>query len=100
MTLALGATWTARPGHEDEIIRILAELTPATRAEKGNLLYVPTRSADDPSVFYLFEVYEDADAYDAHTLSEHFTRLVKDDAIPHHLASRERSYYEPLGDPA
>jgi len=34
---------------------------------------------------------------EAHLDSEHFTRLVKEEAIPN-LASRERAFYETLGD--
>ena len=96
MTYALGATWTAIPGHEEEIRRILAELTPRTRAESGNRFYLASQAAENESVFYLFEVYEDEAAYLDHQETAHFTRLVKNDAIPRHLASRERSFYRPL----
>jgi len=36
-------------------------------------------------------------AYQAHMDSEHFTRLVKQEAIPELLESRERAFYVTLG---
>ena len=54
------------------------------------------RSPDDARLFYLYEQYADEAGYQAHTGSEHFTRLVKEEAIPRLLESRERAFYVTL----
>jgi quinol monooxygenase YgiN len=38
----------------------------------------------------------DEAGYQAHTDSEHFTRLIKEEAIPRLLESRERAFYVTL----
>ena len=45
----------------------------------------------------LYEQYVDEAGYLAHMDSEHFTRLVKEEAIPRLLESRERAFYVTLG---
>ena len=63
----------------------------------GTLFYQPHRSTEDPQLFYLYEQYVDEAGYQAHMDSEHFTRLVKQEAIPQLLESRERGFYVTLG---
>jgi len=95
MTYVVTAKWTAKPGEEERITRICAEMTEPSRAEPANRFYQAHRSPDDPRLFYLYEQYDDEAGYQAHMDSEHFTRLVKDEAIPN-LESREREFYETL----
>ena len=64
--------------------------------EPGNLYYQANRSAENPRLFFLYEQYEDEAGYEAHMASEHFTRLVKEEAIPDILESREREFYGTL----
>ena len=54
------------------------------------------RAPEDPRLFFLYEQYADEAAYQAHMDSEHFTRLVKEEAIPRLLESRERAFYVTL----
>ena len=49
-------------------------------------------------LFFLYEQYVDEAGYEAHMDSEHFTRLVKEEAIPDLLEAREREFYETIGD--
>jgi len=91
------ARWTAREGHEDDVKRAILDLIEPSRAEPGNLLYQPTQDPEDPRVFFLFELYENEDAYKAHGESEHFQRLAVGNAIPL-LENRERAFYETLGE--
>ena len=51
---------------------------------------------EDPRLFFLYEQYADEAGYQAHMDSEHFTRLVKEEAIPRLLESRERAFYVTL----
>jgi quinol monooxygenase YgiN len=97
MPFVVTALWRAKQGEEDRIARIIDELTPRSRAEPGCLYYQAHRSPDDPRLFYLYEQYVDEGGYEAHMASEHFTRLVKNEAIQH-LDSRERAFYETIGE--
>ena len=97
MAYVVTARWTAREGHEDDVKRAILDLIEPSRAEPGNLLYQPTQDPEDPRVFFLFELYENEDAYKAHGESEHFQRLAVGNAIPL-LENRERAFYETLGE--
>jgi (4S)-4-hydroxy-5-phosphonooxypentane-2,3-dione isomerase len=57
---------------------IFAELQSASRAEAGVVAFYVASSDDDPTRFVLWEVYENQAAFDLHSASEHFQRLVID----------------------
>jgi autoinducer 2-degrading protein len=97
MSLVLIATWVAKPGREADIERILAAMTPLSRAEPGCEAYHAHRSADDPRTFLLYERYADEAAAEAHRTSEHFKAHVEGEALDL-LERRERAFYAPLGD--
>jgi quinol monooxygenase YgiN len=97
MAYVVSALWQAKEGCEERIAEIMRELAGPSRAEPGCLFYQPHRSPQDSRLFYLYEQYADEAAYKAHMDSEHFTRLVKDEAIPQLLQSRERAFYVTLG---
>ena len=92
MAVVLVANWVAREGEEERVLAVLEQLAPASRAEPGCLHYQPCRDRDDPRRFLIFEVYADEDAVQAHGESEHFRRLVLDEAVAL-LESRARSFY-------
>jgi quinol monooxygenase YgiN len=96
MAYVVSAKWRAKAGSEDRLAEICHEMTAPSRAEAGNLFYQAHRSPDDPRLFYLYEQYVDEAAYEAHMESEHFTRLVKGEAIPDILEAREREFFETL----
>ena len=96
MAYVVLAKWTAKEGLEDRLAEICEEMTEPSRAEPGNHFYQAQRSVEDPRLFLLYEQYEDEAGYEAHMASEHFTRLVKEEAIPDVLESREREFYETL----
>jgi quinol monooxygenase YgiN len=60
------------------------------------LQFQPHRSTEDPLLFWLYEQYADEAAYETHMATEHFTRLVKGEAIPDLLESREREFFTTL----
>jgi quinol monooxygenase YgiN len=93
------ARWTALEGREEEVKRSLEQLIAPSRAEPGNRAYQPSQDPDHPRAFVLFELYDDEAAYRAHGESEHFQRLAVQTAIPL-LESREREFYETVGEPA
>jgi quinol monooxygenase YgiN len=96
MAYVVVAKWTAKEGMEDRLEQICNEMTEPSRGEPANRFYQAHRSAENPRLFYLYEQYEDEAGYEAHMASEHFTRLVKEEAIPNILESREREFYETL----
>jgi quinol monooxygenase YgiN len=92
MAVVLVARWVAKEGEEERVLAVLEQLAPASRAEPGCLHYQPCRDRDDPARFLIFEVYADEEAVQAHGESEHFRRLVLDQAVSL-LESRARSFY-------
>ena len=98
MAYVVSAHWRAKEGKEDRLAQLIGELTAPSRAEPGNLFYQAQRAVDDPQLFYLYEQYADETAYEAHMDSEHFTRLVKEEAIPELLEARERAFYTTIVD--
>jgi quinol monooxygenase YgiN len=95
MAFVCSATWVAKPGLEHVVDEALAELSPASRTEEGNIYYQAYRDAQSPSTFRIFEVYRDEAAFRAHGESEHFKTWALGMAIPA-LEKREREYFETL----
>jgi quinol monooxygenase YgiN len=98
MAYVVSALWRAKEGKEGRLAELIEEITPPSREEPGNLFYQAQRSVDDPRLFYLYEQYADEAAYQAHMDSEHFTRLVKEEAIPELLEDRQRAFYTTMVD--
>jgi quinol monooxygenase YgiN len=91
MAFVCSATWTAQPGKEDVVRDALAELAPASRNEPGCSTYVVHTDPEQPSVFKIFEVYDDEAAFKAHGTYPHFQEYALGRAIPV-LANRERAF--------
>jgi quinol monooxygenase YgiN len=94
----VSAYWRAKEGKADRLAEVIEELLAPSRAEPGNVFYQAQRAVDDPQLFYLYEQYADEAAYEAHMDSEHFTRLVKQEAIPELLEDRRREFFTTLID--
>lgn len=95
MAYVVTATWTAQQGKEDIVLDAIKKLTPVSRQEPGNRFYQAYQDKDQPTVFHLFEIYDDETAYKAHGDSEHFKELGFGQAIPV-LENRERAFYETI----
>jgi quinol monooxygenase YgiN len=98
MAYVVSAHWRAKEGKADRLEEVIGELLEPSRAEPGNVFYQAHRSPEDPQLFYLYEQYADEAAYEAHMASEHFTRLVKEEAIPALLDERRREFFTTLVD--
>jgi quinol monooxygenase YgiN len=94
--LALAVTWEAKAGEADAVADILARLAGAVKAEPGTLLFWPHRSPSNDHVFFLYELYVDDAAFQAHQQTAHFKDLVLGQALPK-LARRERVPLVPFG---
>src|SRR5689334_10677949 len=99
MAYVVLARWWAKAGREDRVVEVLEELTRASNAESGCRLYQPHRATEDPQEFFIYEQYDDEDAFEAHIASEHFKRLVEGEAIPDLLDDRERTFFSTVGAP-
>lgn len=100
MAYVVAAKWRAHPGKADRLLEVIQEMTPPSRAEPGCVFYQAQRSEEDRDLFLLYEQYADEAGYAAHQETEHFTRLVEQEAIPDLLAAREREFYSTIDEQA
>lgn len=66
MTKVLYAEFTARPGEEGRVAELIAGLAKDVRQEPGNVVFNAHQERDDPTKFFVYEVYADEDAFQAH----------------------------------
>lgn len=64
--VALHATFTARPGEAAAVADLIAAYADQVRAEPGNLVFEAARLRDAPDSFFVYEVYRDEAAFQAH----------------------------------
>ncbi|WP_324013078.1 putative quinol monooxygenase [Microbacterium sp. JZ37] len=64
--VVLHAEFTARPGSEDHVAQLITAYASVVRAESGNVVFDVYRRAEAPEHFFVFEVYRDRAAFDAH----------------------------------
>ena len=95
MAYVVTAFWRAKDGQEDTVAQALVQLTRLSRTEPGCLFYQAHRSPDDPRLFFIYEQYRDAAAFEAHITSPHFEQYGRGTALPV-LESRERAFYETI----
>ena len=64
-----------KPGRRDDFIAAIREDGEGTTTkEEGNLQFSAVQESDDPDRFFLFEVYRDEAALDAHRQMPHFLK--------------------------
>lgn len=93
--LALAVTWEAKEGEAEAVADVLRRMADAVKSEPGTLLFWPHRSPENERVFFLYELYTDESAFQAHQKTDHFKSLVLGQAVPK-LARRERVQLVPL----
>ena len=74
------AVLDARPGLEDTFRERIVELVRAVRREPGCVTFTAYEARDSPGRFYLYEVYTDADAFEAHLKTGHVHTFIS--ALP------------------
>ena len=90
--LAVTAIWEAKPGEEDTVATILAQLGAKARAEPGVRLFLVHRNIASPGQFLFYELFEDEAAFASHQQTAHFKELVVEQGLPR-LSKRERTQY-------
>jgi quinol monooxygenase YgiN len=60
------AEFTAREGAQDEIVSLIGDYALKVREEEGNIAFDVYTKEADPRAFWIFEVYQDEDAFQAH----------------------------------
>jgi quinol monooxygenase YgiN len=70
----------AKPGLADQFRDRIVELVRAVRSEPGCVTFTAYEARDMPGRFYLYEIYTDAAAFDAHLKTDHVHRFIS--AIP------------------
>ena len=86
------ARYTVQEGKQDEVLSILKQFVPLSRAEPGNRAYIVNQSTDDPRQILLYEQYVDEAAFQFHIARPEFAEQVKSKIWPL-LESRIREIY-------
>jgi quinol monooxygenase YgiN len=60
------AEFTAREGAEEEVARLLRDYARKVREEEGNLAFDVYTKTTHPRAYWIFEVYRDEAAFQAH----------------------------------
>jgi autoinducer 2-degrading protein len=74
------AVLDAKPGLADAFRQRIVELVRQVRREPGCATFTAYEARDTPGRFYLYEVYTDAAAFDAHLKTDHVHAFIS--AIP------------------
>lgn len=69
-TVALYAEFAAVPGRGREVESLLAGFAELVRAEPGNLVFDAYCMAAEPDRFFVYEIYRDQTAFDAHIAAD------------------------------
>ena len=83
----------AKDSEADAVANILERLVAPTMAEPGTKLFLPYRSPNEPSSFFVFELYENEAGWGAHQDTQHFKDAIKE-LLPR-VSRRERIPYIP-----
>ncbi len=85
---------TAKQGFEAKVAALLEQLVAPTMAERGVRLFLPYQSPVSPELFFIFELYEDEQAWQDHQQTEHFKTIFA--VLSPCLAKRERVAFVPF----
>ncbi|MFT4931102.1 MAG: quinol monooxygenase YgiN [Natronomonas sp.] len=82
--IVLHASFPIDPDKREEALDLIEDLVEQSQAEDGMIDYRATTDVNDPNVVRFFEQYEDEDAFEAHTQTDHFQEF--EAALPDLLA--------------
>jgi quinol monooxygenase YgiN len=70
----VGVTVTVKPEAVEEFVVAMRDNARNSRLEPGCLRFDVLRAEDDPTRFFLYEVYKSKEAFGAHQQTEHYLR--------------------------
>lgn len=73
--VAVLAKIPAAPGKRDELVRALEVALDTARGESGTIYYILHTDATNPDMLYMYELYENQAAFEAHVGSDAFKAL-------------------------
>jgi quinol monooxygenase YgiN len=73
--VAVLAKIPAAPGKREELIAALQAALETARGESGTIYYILHTDAKDADALYMYELYENQDAFTAHVSSDAFKAL-------------------------
>lgn len=82
--IVLHATFPIDPEKWEEVLELAEDLVEKSNQEPGMIEYRATTDISNENVIRFFEQYEDADALEAHTQTDHFQEF--EERIPDLLA--------------
>jgi quinol monooxygenase YgiN len=91
------ATYRTLPEAADAVADVLVRHAAASVQEPGCRQFLAHRALDDPTRFFLYEVYESEDAFAAHRRSEHFRENIERTLAPLLIEREWHACSEPLG---
>jgi quinol monooxygenase YgiN len=94
--ICVAVTYVLKPEAEAQAVDLFGKLTAASRAEPGCRFYQVHRSTTDPRRYFIYEMYDDQAALDAHRAAPHFAEYATGGLFPL-LESRTPELYEPVG---
>jgi quinol monooxygenase YgiN len=84
--IVLHAAFPIDPEKRDEALELADTLVERSNEESGMIDYRATTDIRDENTIRFFERYEDADAFEAHTRTDHFQRF--EEKLPELLAGK------------
>jgi quinol monooxygenase YgiN len=94
--VVLAVTWIAKASHEAEVAEVFSKLTDESRKEPGCVTFQVHRHKTEPRRFFIYEMYKDDAALEAHRASPHFLQYARKE-LPRIAERTEGNLYEPLG---
>lgn len=82
--IVLHASFPIDPEKREEALELARDLVEQSNREPGMIDYRATTDIEDGNTIRFFEQYEDADAFEAHTQTDHFQRF--EEKLPDLLA--------------
>lgn len=73
--LVIHAAFPIDPDATDEAVELAEELVEKSNQEEGTIEYRATTDITDENVIRFFEHYEDGEAFQSHTESDHFQQF-------------------------
>jgi quinol monooxygenase YgiN len=91
--ITLAVKYTCKPGQADAVLAALRRMSALVKQhEPGCKAYQISRSVENPDLLLLYELYDDQAAFDFHTQTDHFKRIIQGEVIPL-LESRVRETF-------